>query len=728
MVTLNTIVKRWQDFAENHYFLRAFSFGAPEDVDLSKQGQYPLMHVIYQGAAYEEGTKTLDFEIYILDLPSHYDNKQERQKETVSDAEQCAEDILADIANGQNIFVDDENYEVTSASVTPLAEEGSNVLAGVLLEISIQIPYDRSACDAPINGVLPEGGGFVYQRRGLLRILTQNGATDVASVNTIRVTNGTLTDLGGGIVSLDTGGVETLDELTDVTIGEPLDREALVYDEATAQWISSGPAKLDFPVFNAQGTLIPEGRVVRFNGAVQGDRPSVVLATANIALDQKSIVGITIERIGTASPGHVRPFGTIYGLDTSAYTLGQILYISSTVAGALTATPPAAPNPRIPIAVVTRVHANQGRIFVRTWSPGYSLNDLRDVSLPGIPFTNEVLAWDGSKFTTRSLSTIPPVSGTPPPGGYKGVYWQSPAGDFSADQVFTYNSATYIVSALGISVTTINGRTIASDFSKLDGIQAGAEVNVNADWNASSGDAQILNKPALATVATSGAYADLSGRPSLAAVATSGAYADLSGRPTLAAVATSGLYSDLSGAPNPVTAVTGTPPIQSSGGLTPAISIQAASASNAGSMSAAHWSKLEGIAAGAEVNVNADWNAASGDAQILNKPTIPAQYSVVVSNATLSYGLVLADANEFMVCNSTSNFTITIPLNSSQAFAIGTEIAFMQRNTGTVTIQATAGVSLFSSQTARTAKQHAVIAIKKIDTDAWVCVGDRLAL
>lgn len=31
--------------------------------------------------------------------------------------------------------------------------------------------------------------------------------------------------------------------------------------------------------------------------------------------------------------------------------------------------------------------------------------------------------------------------------------------------------------------------------------------------------------------------------------------------------------------------------------------------------------KLSGIAAGAEVNVNADWNAISGDAQILNKPT-----------------------------------------------------------------------------------------------------------
>jgi hypothetical protein len=39
--------------------------------------------------------------------------------------------------------------------------------------------------------------------------------------------------------------------------------------------------------------------------------------------------------------------------------------------------------------------------------------------------------------------------------------------------------------------------------------------------------------------------------------------------------------------------------------------------------------KLAGIQAGAEVNVNADWNADSGDAQILNKPTIPSITNLV---------------------------------------------------------------------------------------------------
>lgn len=42
--------------------------------------------------------------------------------------------------------------------------------------------------------------------------------------------------------------------------------------------------------------------------------------------------------------------------------------------------------------------------------------------------------------------------------------------------------------------------------------------------------------------------------------------------------------------------------------------------------------KLAGIAAGAEVNVQSDWNATSGDAMIKNKPTIPA----AVTESTVS--------------------------------------------------------------------------------------------
>jgi len=52
-------------------------------------------------------------------------------------------------------------------------------------------------------------------------------------------------------------------------------------------------------------------------------------------------------------------------------------------------------------------------------------------------------------------------------------------------------------------------------------------------------------------------------------------------------------------------------------------------------------SKLAGIQAGAEVNVNADWNAVSGDAQILNKPSIPAAQVNSDWNATSGVAEIL---------------------------------------------------------------------------------------
>lgn len=52
---------------------------------------------------------------------------------------------------------------------------------------------------------------------------------------------------------------------------------------------------------------------------------------------------------------------------------------------------------------------------------------------------------------------------------------------------------------------------------------------VNSDWNATSGAAQILNKPAL----FNGTWASLTGKPSFATVSTSGSYADLINKPTI---------------------------------------------------------------------------------------------------------------------------------------------------------------------------------------------------
>lgn len=79
---------------------------------------------------------------------------------------------------------------------------------------------------------------------------------------------------------------------------------------------------------------------------------------------------------------------------------------------------------------------------------------------------------------------------------------------------------------LPASTTALAGLMLPSDKTKLNGIAAGAEVNVNADWNATEGDALILNKPTLSTVATSGSYDDLTSKPTIPTVDVTKSYVD----------------------------------------------------------------------------------------------------------------------------------------------------------------------------------------------------------
>ena len=94
-----------------------------------------------------------------------------------------------------------------------------------------------------------------------------------------------------------------------------------------------------------------------------------------------------------------------------------------------------------------------------------------------------------------------------------------------------------------IASVTLSGNKTLADL----GIAASADLATVATTGAYS---DLTGTPTLATVATSGAYNDLTGRPSLAAVATTGSYNDLDNKPNLATVATTGSYNDLSNTPS----------------------------------------------------------------------------------------------------------------------------------------------------------------------------------
>ena len=118
-------------------------------------------------------------------------------------------------------------------------------------------------------------------------------------------------------------------------------------------------------VGNTTGVTIPNGTVVGFAGAT----PNALLVAPYLA-DGSSptqyILGVmTHDLPNSGQRGYCTTWGFVRDLDTSAFSVGDILYASPSVAGALTNVKPTAPDNVIPMAACIVSDATAGVIFVR---------------------------------------------------------------------------------------------------------------------------------------------------------------------------------------------------------------------------------------------------------------------------------------------------------------------------------------------------------------------------
>lgn len=129
-------------------------------------------------------------------------------------------------------------------------------------------------------------------------------------------------------------------------------------------------------VRNSTGATITKGTVVYLNGAT-GGKPNVQKAQANAEATSSGTFGVIQSDINNNSNGYVVVIGTVLGLNTSAYTAGQVLWLSPTTAGGFTTTKPVAPNHAVYVGIVT-LAAAQGTIEVKIQN-GYELDEIHDV-------------------------------------------------------------------------------------------------------------------------------------------------------------------------------------------------------------------------------------------------------------------------------------------------------------------------------------------------------------
>ena len=88
--------------------------------------------------------------------------------------------------------------------------------------------------------------------------------------------------------------------------------------------------------------------------------------------------------------------------------------------------------------------------------------------------------------------------------------------------------------------------------------------------------------------------------------------------------------------------------------------------------------KLAGIADGAEVNVNADWTATSGDAQILNKPTTISGYGITDAKIDMTKKQVIMGTDTLDVSDAAKDGKLTLKVNGD---SIGSFSANQATNT-----------------------------------------------
>jgi hypothetical protein len=85
-------------------------------------------------------------------------------------------------------------------------------------------------------------------------------------------------------------------------------------------------------------------------------------------------------------------------------------------------------------------------------------------------------------------------------------------------------------------------------------------------------------------------------------------------------------------------------------------------------------------------------------------------------------GLALRDT--LVECNKATAFTVTVPLNSTTAFPVGTSIDFLQIGAGQVTFDKAVGVTLNATPGFKLRSQWSSATLFKRATDSWILMGD----
>jgi hypothetical protein len=143
-------------------------------------------------------------------------------------------------------------------------------------------------------------------------------------------------------------------------------------------------------VINKTGSTLTKGTIIYIKStSSSANYPEVLKASATTEATSSKTIGAIYEDILNDAIGFVVTSGEVSNLDTSIYSNGTKLWLSTTD-GEVTSTPPVQPNHAVFIGHVTRSQSTNGRILYAIQN-GYELNELHDVLINPLTLANNNL-------------------------------------------------------------------------------------------------------------------------------------------------------------------------------------------------------------------------------------------------------------------------------------------------------------------------------------------------
>lgn len=84
----------------------------------------------------------------------------------------------------------------------------------------------------------------------------------------------------------------------------------------------------------------------------------------------------------------------------------------------------------------------------------------------------------------------------------------------------------------------------------------------------------------------------------------------------------------------------------------------------------------------------------------------------------------LSDNGKLVTLNNASPIALTVPSNTSVAYATGAQINIVQLGDGQVTVSGDAGVTVYSTPGSKLREKYSAATLIKLDTDTWLLTGD----